>query len=215
MPLAHANERFFTSTRGQIVALLRRIGHTVDELAQALKLTDNAIRSHLATLERDGLVRQSGERRSGGKPAYIYELTPEAQQLFPQPYGLVLLYLLDALDESMTAQEREVLLRTVGLRLAAQWRIPGGDAQAHLDRAVEVLNQLGGLAELERGEVISSIRGYSCPFAVIAPNHPEVCQLAETFLTELIGVPVQQRCDNAGAPQCSFIVEQPSPETLE
>ncbi len=39
MPLAHANERFFTSTRGQIVILLRRVGHTVDELAQALKLT--------------------------------------------------------------------------------------------------------------------------------------------------------------------------------
>ena len=148
MPSTHANERFFTSTRGHIVTLLRRVGHTVDELAQALKLTDNAIRSHLATLERDGLVRQSGERRSGGKPAYVYELTPEAQHLFPQPYGLVLMYLLDALDESMTAQEREVLLRTVGLRLATQWRIPGGDAQAHLDRAVEALNQLGGLAEL-------------------------------------------------------------------
>ena len=106
-----------------------------------------------------------------------------------------------------------MLLRTVGLRLATQWRIPGGDAQAHLDRAVEALNRLGGLAELEQGEVNSSIHGYSCPFAIIAPNHPEVCQLAETFLTELIGVPVQQKCDNTGSPQCSFIVQGPSPET--
>ena len=48
MPSAHANERFFTSTRGHIVTLLRRAGHTVDELAQELKLTDNAIRSHLS-----------------------------------------------------------------------------------------------------------------------------------------------------------------------
>ncbi|MFL5666689.1 MAG: ArsR family transcriptional regulator, partial [Ktedonobacteraceae bacterium] len=54
------NERFFTSTRGHIITLLRRAGHTVDELARALQLTDNAVRSHLATLERDGLVRQSG-----------------------------------------------------------------------------------------------------------------------------------------------------------
>nr|HET6903610.1 hypothetical protein [Ktedonobacteraceae bacterium] len=97
-----------------------------------------------------------------------------------------------------------------GLRLATQWRIAGGDAQAHLDRAVEALNQLGGLAELEQGEVMASIRGYSCPFAAIVPNHPEVCQLAETFLTELVGVPVQQKCDNADPPQCSFVVRYPS-----
>ena len=37
------------------------------------------------TFERDGLVRQSGERRSGGKPAYVYELTPQARQLFLNP----------------------------------------------------------------------------------------------------------------------------------
>ena len=214
MPLAHANERFFMSTRGHIITLLRRSGHTVDELAQELKLTDNAIRSHLATLERDGLVHQMGERRSGGKPAFVYQLTPEAQQLFPQPYGLVLLYLLDALDESMAVHEREVLLRTVGRRLATHWSIPGGDAdaRARLDRAVEALNQLGGLAELEQRNDISSIRGYSCPFAAIAPNHPEVCQLAETFLSELIGTPVQQRCDNVSSPQCSFVVLSPAPE---
>jgi hypothetical protein len=48
---------------------------------------------------------------------------------------------------------------------------------------------------------------------VVAPNHPEVCQLAESFLTELVGVPVRQHCDTTGSPQCSFIVLPPSPET--
>ncbi len=52
------DQKFLESTRGRIVALLRRSGRTVEELARALGLTDNGARAHLATLERDGIVRQ-------------------------------------------------------------------------------------------------------------------------------------------------------------
>ena len=65
MPGMQSNQRFFTSTRGRIVTLLRRASRTVDELAAALDLTDNAVRAHLATLERDGIVQQRGARRGG------------------------------------------------------------------------------------------------------------------------------------------------------
>ena len=51
------DERFFASTRGRVTTLLRQGDRTVEELAQALGLTDNAVRAHLVTLERDGLVR--------------------------------------------------------------------------------------------------------------------------------------------------------------
>jgi len=72
--------RFLTSTRGRLITLLRRDTRTVDDLASALNLTDNAVRAHLAALERDGIVRQSGVRRDGGvgKPAFAYELTADA-----------------------------------------------------------------------------------------------------------------------------------------
>src|ERR671928_1702040 len=80
---ARWDKRFFASTRGRIVALLRRTARTVDELAAALDLTDNAVRAHLATLERDGLVEQQGVRRGAGKPAAAYALTLEAEHLFP------------------------------------------------------------------------------------------------------------------------------------
>ncbi|MFL5701844.1 MAG: helix-turn-helix transcriptional regulator, partial [Ktedonobacteraceae bacterium] len=99
MPLLNWNQRFFESTRGRIITLLRRSSRTVEELAQALDLTDNAVRAHLATLERDGLVRQQGTRRGTGKPAFVYELTPETEQLFPKAYGSVLRELLHVLKE--------------------------------------------------------------------------------------------------------------------
>jgi DNA-binding CsgD family transcriptional regulator len=54
------DRKFFVSTRGRIVTLLRCTGRTVEELARALGLTDNGVRSHLAILERDGIVRQHG-----------------------------------------------------------------------------------------------------------------------------------------------------------
>jgi predicted ArsR family transcriptional regulator len=97
-----------------MVTLLRRGGLTVDELAKAVALTNNGVRAHLATLERDGLVRQRGTVRpasGGGKPAYVYELTPEAEGLFPSAYEPVLGRLLDVLSEELGAQESEALLR--------------------------------------------------------------------------------------------------------
>jgi len=49
------DQKFFDSTRGQTVTLLRRSGRTVDELAKALCLTNNGVLAPLATLERDGV----------------------------------------------------------------------------------------------------------------------------------------------------------------
>src|SRR5437588_5070051 len=102
MSLWHQNQRFLTSTRGKIITLLRRASRTVDELTQALSLTDNAVRAHLAALERDGIVQQRGVRRGGGKPSSVYDLTPEAEQLFPKAYDPVLQHVLEVLSERIS-----------------------------------------------------------------------------------------------------------------
>ncbi len=124
---------FFDSTRGQTVTLLRRSGRTVDELAKALGLTNNGVRAHLATLERDGVVRQRGSVRpgsGGGKPAYVYELTPEAEDMFPKAYEPVLGYLLDVLSEGLGSKESEALLRDVGRRIAEGRKASGEGRRA-------------------------------------------------------------------------------------
>src|SRR5579884_1757731 len=149
MPLLNWNRRFFESTRGKIIMLLRRAGHTVEELAQALNLTDNAVRAHLVTLERDGLVRQQGVRHGAGKPAFVYELTPETEQLFPKAYGAVLRELLSVLKEQLPPNKVETLLRIVGQHIAGHWNISSGDLCTRLEAAVNVLDELGGMAELE------------------------------------------------------------------
>jgi len=207
MLLSSRNQRFFTSTRGQIITLLRRASRTADELAQALELTDNAVRTHLAALERDGVVQLRGLRRGGGKPAYVYALTLEGEQLFPKAYDPVLQHLLEVFSERISADEVETLLREVGRRMAGRWNIPSGELRMRLEAAVEVINELGGMAELEEVDGHSCIRGYSCPLAGVA-GHPSVCRLVETLLSELVGVPVQEQCDDDGVPRCCFTVPQ-------
>ena len=200
------NRWFFASTRGQIIALLRRSSRTVDELTQALDLTHTAVRAHLAALERDGLVQQHSERRGSGKPSSVYDLTPAAEYLFPKAYGQLLYQLLDVLQGRMTTEEVETLLREVGRRMATEWKLPPGNLRIRLEAAVEVLNELGGLMERETEGETLCIRGYRCPFAAVVREHPEVCDLAETLLSELVGVPVQEHCERTGPVPCRFVV---------
>lgn len=206
MLLLHGNQRFFASTRGQIIILLRHTNRTVDELAQALDLTDNAVRAHLATLERDGFVRQQGTRRRSGKPAYVYNLTPEAELLFPKAYGSILHELLELLSEHMTSQEVEVLMCAIGRRIAAKWSVPSGDLHVRLEVAIAAFNELGGMAELELQDGSHCIRGHSCPLAAVVPGHPEACHLVETLLKEVVAVTVQGQCVHSEKLQCRFIL---------
>jgi predicted ArsR family transcriptional regulator len=203
------DEKFFESTRGQIVTLLRRTKCTVEDLARELGLTDNGVRAHLAILERDGIVRQRGSvRRSsgGGKPAYVYELTQEGEDLFPKAYEPTLRRLLDVLSEQLGPEETEALLRSVGRRLAEGHSTRSDGTHARLETAAEVLNELGGLAELEERDGAVFIRGYSCPLAGVTPDHPEVCRMAEALVAEVAGVLVHERCDRGERPRCCFEV---------
>lgn len=199
------DQRFFASTRGQVVMLLRQGHATVEDLAQALGLTDNAVRAHLAALERDGLVVQSGLRRGAGKPAFAYALTPDAERFFPKAYGALLHLMLDALGERMSEGELDALLRDVGRRLAAGQPPPTGDLRTRVERAVGLLGELGGLAAAEKEDGGYVIQGRSCPLAAAVEGHPQTCLLAETLLAEAIGAPVRQTCDPE-IPRCRFEV---------
>jgi predicted ArsR family transcriptional regulator len=203
------DRRFFEGTRGRMVALLRRGERTVEDLARAVGLTNNGVRAHLATLERDGVVRQGGTVRpasGGGKPAYVYELTSEAEDLFSRAYEPVLGRLLDVLSEGLGPRESEALLRGVGRRMAEGRGASEHGVRARMEEAVAALNELGGLAELEERDGGFLIRGYGCPLAAVTPDHPEACRMVETLIAELAGVAVRERCERGAKPRCCFEV---------
>lgn len=207
-------EGLLSTTRGRVVALLRRSSRTVNELADELGVTDNAVRSHLAALERDGLVELTTVRRGVGKPAHLYHLTPRADALLPKAYAPVLGVLLGVLAERIGRDGVAELLREVGRRAAAGQGPVAEEIRTRIDAAYGLLGELGGVADVEESDGAVVIRGYSCPLAAMVPDHPEVCGLAEALLTELIGVPVREHCSKGERPRCRFEIPLPPAEEV-
>jgi DeoR family transcriptional regulator, suf operon transcriptional repressor len=210
MDAAALGRRFLDSTRGRIVALLRRSASTVEELAAALGLTDNAVRNHLSALERDGIVRPEGVRRSGGagKPAVVYDLHPDAAPLLSRAYPPMLASLIAVLAERLPDEQAAGLLREAGRRIA---REAGGQAQGDLDARVRaaaaMLTALGGDIEIVREERGHRLRSTGCPISAAVSHRPEACAAIESFVAEVTGATARTCCERGARPRCCFVVE--------
>jgi predicted ArsR family transcriptional regulator len=210
MAVSRWDRSFFESTRGKVVALLRRGTRTVEELAGALGVTDNAVRAHLAALERDGVVQQRGVRPTGGKPAFSYEMAPEAERLFTKAYIPVLTQLVHVLSERMPPAELEMLLHEVGQRLGAGHGTGTGDMRARAEAAATVLTELGGIVDVEETDGVLTLRGFSCPLADAVRVHPSTCQAVQSLVAQVLGTAVTECCDKGERPRCRFTVEDAS-----
>ena len=209
MSLPILTTRFLESSRGQIVKLLRRGPLTVEELRVALALTDNAIRNHLSSLERDGIVVQAGVRRAtrAGKPAVLFELHADAALLLSSAYPPVLGAMMDVLAEALPAAQTGQLLEAAGRRLAESTNAvgpAGGSTESRLQRAAGVLTALGGDVELQAQENGYRIQGSGCPLSAVVSERPETCKLVESLVSQVSGVPVQSRCQHGPRPKCCF-----------
>lgn len=202
--------RFLDSTRGQIATLLRRGPRTVEELAQDLGLTDNAVRNHLGILERDGLVRQDGVRRGkgAGKPAVVYALQPTAESYFSRAYQPVLAAMLDVVIDELPAEQAAQLLDKVGRRLGVSL---GGRAPGTLDErvaaAAAALRALGGEVDVVTEDGRPTIRSAGCPLSSAVTQRPETCRAVEAFVSEIVGAPIRECCERGERPRCCFTVQ--------
>lgn len=195
------------TTRDRVIALLRRGQRSVEELAESLGLTDNAVRAQLATLERDAVVRPLGVRRDGsvGKPATIYGIAPDTSALFSRAYAPVLVALLAELGERLTPRQVEALLRRTGRRLAAA--LP---ERATFDERVRAsaafLASAGADAELVQTSDGYEIRGHGCVLADAVVECPGTCAVLEQLLRQVTGGTVQEHCDRTDQPSCRFSI---------
>ena len=200
--------RLLSSSRGRIVQLLRRAARSVNELASALGLTDNAVRAHLARLEGDGLVQQIGSRQSFRKPENIYDITPEAERLFAKAYVPVLATLLASLESRLDQKEFDAYLREVGQRLAAPYKasMAGLSPEERAQKTLQILQDLGGLAALEESEGKLFVRGFGCPLSQVVTAQPKLCLVAQVLVSELLGREVLEQCQRGDRPKCCFAV---------
>ena len=201
------DNRFLESTRGKIVMLLRRTNKTVNDLASELDLTDNAVRAHLLSLERDGLVVQRGTVKGHRKPHFIYGLSDKALDLFPRPYGTLFNRLVSTLKKSLRRATLLERLRDVGRSIGDE--VSSGlpkKRTVRLEHALSAIESLGGSAVISHENGTTMIRSEGCPFSEVVKEHPEACSVTESMLETIIGTEVVESCDRSASPKCRFIV---------
>jgi predicted ArsR family transcriptional regulator len=211
----HLPRRVAQGTAGRILQLLRRGPRTVDELAVALDLTRTAVRAQLATLERDELVEQRGSRRGTSKPARTYGVTMQAELLFSRAYIPILTQLLHVLSRRMSPAEFDSVMHEVGRGAMGDRAAPRGPLRDRVVTASSLLNDLGGLTEVEEEDGLYVIRSHGCPLAAATAEHPEACNALESLLSEFVGAKVTKCCDRYDRVRCCFEVARDSGTATE
>ena len=180
-------------------------GLTLDELAQRVGVSRNAIRQHITALERDGLVRPVGLRRTGRRPSRAYGLTTLGGERFPRQYDRLALSLLEAIDDRLGHEAAEAVLDAMVEDLARVW-LPElerlGPAERK-ERVVTLMNELGYHADPAEGG--DGVRAVNCVFHNVARRNRAVCRFDERLLSRLLGDEVRlTSCMALGDGACVF-----------
>ena len=198
-------QRLTGATKLRILDMLIRSEHTVQEIAEDLGISTNAVRGHVASLQRDGLIIESGRRETGGKPAMTYALSDDADELFPKAYAFVLVQLLNRIEERLGSRGLRELLRDVGKRTPPAT----GSPEERVEAAAELLRSIGGNVEVRRTPDGFRLVGFSCPLGAVVRAEPRVCRLAESLVRTTTSGRVREVCERDGRPRCAFEISFP------
>ena len=80
--------------------------------------------------------------------------------------------LLEVLGTNLSDETLALVLRQTGRRLATEYATSTGTFDDTVTAAANVLEQLGGVVDIERTDAAFMLRGRSCPLSVVVPGHP-------------------------------------------
>jgi predicted ArsR family transcriptional regulator len=164
------------------------------------------VRAHLLGLERDGLVEPAGSVKGFRKPHAVYRLTDQARHVFPKAYDSILNRLISVLKHRLKRSPLNAIFHEVGSELAGDDLLNLTPDQ-RMNKALELLEEMGGAPRVINDDGKVSIKSESCPFADAVVEHPEVCKIAESMISKIVGQKVVETCDRTGLPRCRFAIE--------
>jgi predicted ArsR family transcriptional regulator len=199
-------------SRQQVLAHLleAKSGASVDEVIASVGLSRTAVNQHLLVLEREGYVRRSAPRRTGGRPGRIYVLTEEGTNLFPKKYSWFSRILIQTLREQMGEEQLARYMYDLGVKMSAALipRLVGKNRVERIDEIVKIMNETGFRAKTttcEKGDKIPRVQCTNCVYHDLSKDYPEVCRFDIGFLSGLMGAEVEhQACMQRGSQACRF-----------
>ncbi|MFC4402153.1 helix-turn-helix transcriptional regulator [Gracilibacillus xinjiangensis] len=201
------------TTKDRILEKLKKdISLSVNELTSYLEITHMAVRKHLNTLEKDGLISGQYVKQPVGRPVQKYSLTAKGNRLFPNNYeSLSVEFLKDIQDlhgeDSIfhlfkTREERQTKNHTERIRKSTP--------QDKVEEMVKIQNEKGYMAELNQiDDTHYEIIEYNCPIFSVANEFHIACQCETNMFKKVLGTDEVERiqCKTEGNNHCRFIVK--------
>jgi predicted ArsR family transcriptional regulator len=194
----------------QLLALLlgNKAGLTVDDLSAQLQITRNAVRQHLAALERDDLVRRGETKPSGGRPEQLYVLSDRGAEMFPRRYSWFSELLIEAMAADIGPEavgaKLDQMGRAVGRQMLSSNPSPP-DRAARVAAMAEIMKELGYAAEVAPAPADDTIEANNCVFHHLAAKFPEVCRFDLGLISTFTDAKVDhQECMVRGGRLCRF-----------
>jgi predicted ArsR family transcriptional regulator len=204
------NGQALHTTRRSVLEALRSAGTaTVAQLAEMVGVKGITIRHHLNGLLAEGLVDAEEKRQAVGRPIYMYRLTAEAENLFPQKYHQLVERLLDQVKLSLPPETVDMLIKSLATSLAEEFRVefdslPEPD---RLNRLIDLLAREGFMAQWRRTDAGVELVEYHCPYYAVGQRHPEICQIDEELIRVALKAQVaKEACLLTGDPACKFVL---------
>jgi len=178
-------------TRRAIVRLLKQEG-ALDSaaLARRLKLTPMAVRQHLYALQKEKLVTHDERPVPLGRPANFWQLTRDADRLFPDAYAELTLALIGAMGDSFGPSGMQKVLDARAAAQGAAYRARIATS-APLDKKLRELARVrteeGYMAEVRRdGDAFLFIENH-CPICAAANACQGFCSSELDLFASVLG----------------------------
>ena len=197
--------------RSEILIHLRRGGPaSPDQLAAAIGASRTGVLQQLRALEETHFVSRQTVRHGVGRPRHLYDVTADAQELFPTNYDGLAAGLLAAIGavggDALIEQVFQARRRQIGQRVRREIddRVGADAPLIERVRALAVLqDEQGYLADAaidEDGTI--RLREHNCAILDVARGQPSACDAELDLFREVLGVDVVRDSHIAAGDRC-------------
>jgi len=200
-----------SALRREVLVRLRRDGAaTPDQLASAIGASRTGVLQQLRALEATGFVSRQTVRHGVGRPRHLYDITDEAQELFPTNYGGLAAGLVSAINavggDALVEQVFIARRRQIGDRVRRELddRIGAEAPLAERVRALAVIqDEQGYLADALLGtDGTIRLREHNCAILDVARGESAACEAELEMFREVLGADVVRETHIASGDRC-------------
>lgn len=199
------------STREQILHMMKTSGPlSTKEITDELGITEMAVRRHLGTMERDGLIESKLVRPTMGRPTAVYGLTEQGDNLFPKKYHTLTLDLLDVLAEETDQELVDRLFDRRKEKLEQQYKssMTGKSFEDKVKTLAQIQNDNGYMTKLEQQDANEyTLIEHNCPISQIANQYQHACECELKLFESLLDANVERsECLAQEGNCCRYII---------